>query len=153
MSENKEVMESLQSLKIQVDRGGQDHSFGDTSATWKFRNSISIVDLVEKYNNLLEETGEGLMSLKTQVNRGGQNYSFTDTYKIWTFMKSISVFDFKLASWYVIAFIFNIFGGLLGYYAVKDDKRNVANHFLIVGFISLFLLIILGYLGFISLIW
>lgn len=53
--------------------------------------------------------------------------------------------------WYVIAIVFTIFGGIIGYFAVKDDDQNMANNLLIVGFISLFLLFIFGFLGLISL--
>ena len=154
MSEQKEVTENLTSLTIQVDRDGQVHSFTDAKSTWIFDNPLQASDLVDTYNNLLEKTGEGLTSLKNQVDRYGQAHSFTDANKTWTFMNPISVVDLvDLASWYVIAFVFNIFGGILGYFAVKEDHQNMANHLLIVGFISLFLLFILGFLGFISLVW
>ena len=93
MSENKEVTESLTSLKIQLDHDGQVHSFADTSATWKFMNPISLVDLVERYNNLLEETGEGLTPLEIQVDHDGQIHSFADANKTWTFVNPISVVD------------------------------------------------------------
>ena len=93
MSEKKEVTESLTSLKIQVDSDGQVHSFADGSATWKFMKPIPVVDLVEKYNNLLEETGEGLTSLKIQVGRDGHVHSFADAKKTWIFANPISVID------------------------------------------------------------
>ena len=97
---------------------------------------------------------KSLTSLKTQMDSDGQTHSFADPKKIWKFMKPISLDKWvEVASWYVIAFAFNIFGGVLGYFAVKDNDQNTANHLLIVGFISLFLLFILGSLGFISLIW
>jgi hypothetical protein len=154
VSENEEVSESLTSLKIQVDRDGRAHSFTDTSATWRVMNSISLVDLVERYNALLVETGDGLTSLKIQVDRDGQGPSFADAAKTWRVMNSISLVDLvELASWYVIAFVFNIFGGVLGYFAVKDDDRKMANRLLIVGFISLFLLFLLGFFGYLSLVW
>jgi hypothetical protein len=154
VSENEEVSERLTSLKIQVDRDGQVHSFADASSTWRFMNPISLVDLVERYNDLLEETGDGLKSLKIQVDRYGRAHSFADATKTWRFVNSISLVDLvELASWYVIAFVFNIFGGILGYFAVKDDDQKMANRLLIVGFISLFLLFILGFLGYISLVW
>ncbi len=154
MSENKKVIKSLTSLKTQMDSDGQTQSFADTNKIWKFMKPISLVDLVEKYNNLMEKTGEGLTSLKTQMEYTGQTHSFADTNKIWKFMKPISLVNrIEVASWYMIAFAFNIFGGVLGYFAVKDNDQNTANHLLIVGFISLFLLFILGSLGFISLIW
>jgi DNA-binding MltR family transcriptional regulator len=154
VSENKKVIKSLTSLKTQMDNTGQTHSFTDPNKIWKFMKPISLVDLVEKYNNLLEKTGEGLTSLKTQMDNTGQTHSFTDPKKIWKFMKPISLVNrVEVASWYVIAFAFNIFGGVLGYFAVKDNDQNTANHLLIVGFISLFLLFILGSLGFIALRW
>ena len=93
MSEKKVQTKSLTSLKLQVDRDLKVHSFKDSSATWKFINPISIVDLVEKYNNLLEETGKGLTSLKIQVNHDGRVQSFTDANKTWIFMNPISVVD------------------------------------------------------------
>jgi hypothetical protein len=40
-------------------------------------NPIPIFDLVEMYNDLLEETGEGLTSLKIQVDRDGKVHSFS----------------------------------------------------------------------------
>ena len=123
VSENKEVTESLTSLKIQVDRDGQAHSFADAKKTWKFTKPLPVVDLVETYKGVLANVVMELKGLK------------------------------ELASWYVIAFVFNIFGSILGYFADKDDHQNMANHLLIVGFISLFLIFILGFLGFISLVW
>jgi acetone carboxylase gamma subunit len=93
VSEKKEVTESLTSLKIQVDRDRQVHSFADSNSTWKFVNPISVVDLVEKYNNLFEETGEGLTSLKIQVDRDRQVHSFEDANKTWIFRNPISVVD------------------------------------------------------------
>ncbi len=93
MSEKMVQTESLTSIKIQVDRDMQVHSFTDSNATWKSINPIALVDLVEKYNNLLEETGEGLISLKIQVNHDGQVYSFADANKTWKFINPISVVD------------------------------------------------------------
>ena len=137
-----------------MDSDEQTDSFADPKKIWKFMKPISLVDLVEKYNNLLEKTGEGLTSLKTQMDSDGQTHSFADPKKIWKSMKPISLVNrIEVASWYVIAFAFNIFGGVLGYFAVKDNDQNTANQLLFVGFISLFLLFILGSLGFISLIW
>ena len=153
MSENKKVMESLTSLKIRMERDGQKQSFADPKKTWKFIKPISLVDLVEKYNNLLEETGEELTSLKTQLNGERQTQSFADPKKTWKLIKPISLVNLELASWYVIAFIFNLFGGILGYFAVKDNDQNTANRLLIVSIISLCLLFILGFSGFISLRW
>jgi len=49
--------------------------------------------------------------------------------------------------WYVIAFTLNILGGIIGYFAVKDNDQNMANHLLIVGFISLVLLFIFVFVG------
>jgi DNA-binding MltR family transcriptional regulator len=93
VSENNEITESLTSLRIQVDHDGQVHSFTDSSATWKFVNPISLVDLVEKYNDLLEETGEGLTPLEIQLDRDGQIHSFADANKTWTFVNPISILD------------------------------------------------------------
>jgi acetone carboxylase gamma subunit len=93
VSENKEVAESLTSLKIQVDHDDQVHSFADANATWKFVNPISLIDLVERYNDLLEETGEGLTPLEIQVDHNGQIHSFADANKTWTFVNPISVAD------------------------------------------------------------
>jgi hypothetical protein len=39
--------------------------------------------------------------------------------------------------WYVIAFIFSIFGGIIGYFAVKDEDKNMANNLIITGFLSI----------------
>ena len=78
MSKKKEVIESLTTLKIQVDHDGRIHSLTNNTATWKFMKPISAVDLVETYNDLLAETSEGLTSLKIQVDRDGQVHSFTD---------------------------------------------------------------------------
>jgi hypothetical protein len=93
VSEQKEVMESLTSLKIQVDHKGQVHSFADDNKTWIFTDPISVVDLVEKYNNLLEETGEGLTPLKIQVDHEGQVHSFANSSATWKFISPISLVD------------------------------------------------------------
>ena len=93
MSEKMVQTESLTSLKLQVDRDLQVHSFTESSATWKFINPISVVDLVEKYNDLLEETGEGLTSMKIQVDRDGQVHSFTDTNSTWRFENPIPIIN------------------------------------------------------------
>ena len=101
-----------------------------------------------------EEVSDSLTSLKIQVDRDGRAHSFADATKTWRVMNSISLVDLvELSSWYVIAFVFNIFGGVLGYFAVKDDDRKMANRLLIVGFISLFLLFLLGFFGYLSLVW
>jgi hypothetical protein len=47
----------------------------------------------------------------------------------------------------VIAFFLNIFGGIIGYFAVKDNDQNMANRLLIVGFVSLVLLLIFVFIG------
>ena len=78
MSKKKDVMESLTSLKIQVDNGGRIHTLTNDTATWKFMTPIQAVDLVETYNYLLAETSEGLTSLKIQFNRDGRVRFFTD---------------------------------------------------------------------------
>jgi acetone carboxylase gamma subunit len=93
VSEKMVQTESLTSLKLQVDRDLKVHSFADSSATWKFINPISVVDLVEKYNNRLEETGEVLTSMKIQVDRDGQVHSFTDTNSTWRFEKPIPIIN------------------------------------------------------------
>jgi len=49
--------------------------------------------------------------------------------------------------WYVIAFFLNIFGGIVGYFAVKDNDQNMANRLLLVGFVSLVLLLFLIVVG------
>ena len=49
--------------------------------------------------------------------------------------------------WYVIAFFLNILGGIIGYFAVKDNDQNMANRLLIVGFVSLVLLFIFVFVG------
>jgi hypothetical protein len=49
--------------------------------------------------------------------------------------------------WYVIAFVLNILGGIIGYFAVKDNDQNMANRLLIVGFVSLVLLFIFLFVG------
>jgi len=56
-------------------------------------NPISLVDLVERYNDLLEETGDGLTPLEIQVDHDGQIHSFADATKTWTFVNPISVAD------------------------------------------------------------
>jgi len=93
VSENKEVTENLTSLAIQVDRDGQVHSFTDANSTWIFMNPLPAIDLIEKYNDLLEETGEGLTSLKIQVDRDGQVHSFTDANSTWIFMNPIPIIN------------------------------------------------------------
>ncbi|MCW4037786.1 MAG: hypothetical protein NWF13_03515 [Candidatus Bathyarchaeota archaeon] len=93
MSEKMVQTENLTSLKLQVDRDLKVHSFTDNSATWKFINPIPFVDLVEKYNNLLEETGEVLTSMKIQVDRDGQVHSFTDTNSKWRFEDPIPIIN------------------------------------------------------------
>jgi acetone carboxylase gamma subunit len=93
VSKNKEAILSLTSLEIHVDRDGQVHSFTDPNKTWTFVNPISVDDLVETYNNLLEKTGEELTPLKIKVDRDGQVHSFTDPNKTWTFVYPISVDD------------------------------------------------------------
>jgi len=77
MSKKKEIIESLTNLAIQVDSDGQVHSFTDANATWIFMNPIPVIELVEKYNDLLAETGEGLTSLKIQVDSDGHLHSFS----------------------------------------------------------------------------
>ncbi len=47
----------------------------------------------------------------------------------------------------MIAFFLNIFGGIIGYFAVKDNDQNMANRLLVVGFVSLVLLIIFVFIG------
>jgi hypothetical protein len=54
VSDKREITESLTSLKIQVDRDGQVHSFTDANKTWIFENPISVIDLVEKYKGILD---------------------------------------------------------------------------------------------------
>jgi predicted Mrr-cat superfamily restriction endonuclease len=93
VSENDEAIKSLTSLEVQVDRDGQVHAFTDANKTWTFVNPISVNDLVETYNHLLEETDEGLTSLKIKVDRDGQVHAFTDANKTWTFVNPISVND------------------------------------------------------------
>ncbi len=93
MSENKEVSESLTSLKIQVDNDGRIHTLTNDTSTLKFINPISLVDLVEIYDNLLEETGEGLTPLEIHVDHDGQVHSFSDINKTWKFMNPISLVD------------------------------------------------------------
>jgi hypothetical protein len=69
------------------------HSFADDNKTWIFTDPISVVDLVEKYNNLLEETGEGLTPLKIQVDHKGQVHSFANSSATWKFISPISLVD------------------------------------------------------------
>jgi len=80
-------------LKLQVDRDLKVHSVTDSSATWKFISPISVVDLVEKYNNLLEEAGEGLTSMKIGMDRDGQVHSFTDANSTWRFEDPIPIIN------------------------------------------------------------
>jgi hypothetical protein len=91
--ERKGAVEGLTSLAIQVDEKGQVHSFTDTNATWKFVDPITVVELVEKYNDLLAETHEGLASLVIQVDEKGQVHSFTDTNATWKFVNPITVVE------------------------------------------------------------
>jgi len=81
------------SLKIQMDCDDQVHSFSDANATWKCLKPIPVVDLVETYNHLVEETEDGLTSLKIQVGRDGYVHSFADANKTWIFANPISVID------------------------------------------------------------
>jgi uncharacterized OB-fold protein len=91
--EQKSAVEGLASLAIQVDEKGQVHSFTDSNATWKFVDPITIVELVDKYNDLLDETQEGLTSLAIQVDEKGQVHSFTDSNATWKFMDPITVVE------------------------------------------------------------
>jgi hypothetical protein len=86
-------VENLTSLAIQVDEKGQARSFTDANSTWKCVNPLSIIDLVEKYNDLLTENGEGLTSLKIQVDHDGQVHSFTDANSTWIFKEPISIIN------------------------------------------------------------
>jgi len=140
-SETKDVPESVPSLetvvdlinklvleeqveKLQVDHDRPAHSSAYANKTWIVTKPISVVDVVER-------SKEGLANV----------------------VMKLKGFPFELASWFVIAFVFNILGGLLGYFTVKDENQNMANHLLMVGFLSLFLLFVLGFFGFISLVW
>ncbi|MCW3987723.1 MAG: hypothetical protein NWE87_05355 [Candidatus Bathyarchaeota archaeon] len=91
--EQKGAVEGLSSLAIQVDEKGQVHSFTDSNATWKFVDPITVIDLVDKYNDLLAETTEGLTSLVIQVDEKGQVHSFTDSNATWKFVDPITVVD------------------------------------------------------------
>jgi uncharacterized protein YuzE len=91
--ERKDAVEGLASLAIQVDENGQVHSFTDENATWKFVDPITVVELVDKYNDLLAETTEGLASLVIQVDENGQVHSFTDENATWKFVDPITVVE------------------------------------------------------------
>ena len=91
--ERKDAVEGLTSLAIQVDEKGQVHSFTDENATWKFVDPITVVDLVDRYNDLLAETTEGLASLIIQVDEEGQVHSFTDENATWKFVNPITVVE------------------------------------------------------------
>jgi hypothetical protein len=91
--ERKDAVEGLTSLAIQVDEKGQVHSFTDENATWKFVDPITVVDLVDRYNDLLTETTEGLASLVIQVDEEGKVHSFTDSNATWKFVTPITVVE------------------------------------------------------------
>ena len=91
--EQKGAVEGLSSLAIQVDEKGQVHSFTDSNATWKFVDPITVIDLVDKYNDLLDETTEGLTSLAIQVDEKGKVHSFTDTNATWKFVNPITTVE------------------------------------------------------------
>jgi hypothetical protein len=120
---NKIVLEE-QVERRQVDHDRPVHSFAYLNKTWIFTKPISVVDVVETSKERLANV---VMKLKG--------------------------FPFELASWFVVAFVFNILGGLLGYFAVKEANQTRANRLLMVGFCSFVLLFILGCFGFISLVW
>ncbi len=120
---NKIVLEE-QVKKLQVDHDRPARSFTYANKTGIVTKPISVVDVIET-------SKESLAHVVIKLKR----------------------FPFELAGWFVIAFVFNILGGLLGYFTVKDDDQTMANRLLMVGFCSLFLLFILGFLGKISLVW
>jgi hypothetical protein len=91
--EQKGAVRGLTSLAIQVDDKGQVHSFTDANATWKFVDPITVVDLVNKYNDLLAETTDNLASLVIQVDEEGQVHSFTDANATWKFVDPITVVE------------------------------------------------------------
>jgi uncharacterized membrane protein len=47
------------------------------------------------------------------------------------------------AAWYLVPFFFGILGGIVGYVAVKDDDKGMANNLLIFGIVWTFLWVIL----------
>jgi uncharacterized protein YuzE len=91
--EPKGTVEGLASLAIQVDEHGKVHSFTDENATWKFVNPITIVDLVDKYNDLVAKTTQGLTSLTIQVDEHGKVHSFTDENATWKFVNPITTVE------------------------------------------------------------
>ena len=91
--EQKDAVRGLTSLAIQVDEKGQVHSFTDSNATWKFVDPLTVVDLVNKYNDLLAETTDNLASLVIQVDEEGQVHSFTDSNATWKFVNPITVVE------------------------------------------------------------
>jgi uncharacterized protein YuzE len=91
--ERKGTVDGLASLDIQVDEKGEVHSFTGENATWKFVDPITIVELIDKYNDLLAETSEGLTSLVIQVDEKGEVHSFTDANATWKFVDPITVVE------------------------------------------------------------
>ena len=91
--EPKGTVEGLASFAIQVDEHGKVHSFTDENATWKFVNPITIVDLVDKYNDFVAKTTQGLTSLTIQVDEHGKVHSFTDENATWKFVNPITTVE------------------------------------------------------------
>jgi hypothetical protein len=50
--------------------------------------------------------------------------------------------------WYLVPIVFSIIGGVIGYFILKDDDKELANQLLIIGVI-VFLLQIIGFRRFI----
>ena len=47
-------------------------------------------------------------------------------------------------AWYLVPFFFNLIGGIIGYFAVKNEDRQMANRLLIFGLV-MFVLVIVAY--------
>jgi len=54
--------------------------------------------------------------------------------------------DKPTRAWYLVPLLFGILGGIIGYFAVKNDDQELANNLLIVGIVVTFLIFLLGFL-------
>ena len=54
--------------------------------------------------------------------------------------------DKPTRAWYLVPLLFGILGGIIGYFAVKNEDQRLANNLLIVGIVVTFLIFLLGFL-------